>query len=133
MVGGRRFRPSVAVVNGHRFRPTFGHLEVTSMSIVIGTATIWQQSELSVEERNPESVVECKSVSLRIDGYCCMNVHVPTSFRRETRPFVLRDEKRQSVFLRCYQADAWFLVLERQNVFLWCYHVNPLFFVLQDS
>ena len=96
----RRFRPSVAVVNGHRFRPTFGHLEVTSMSIVIGTATIWQQSELSVEERNPESVVECKSVSLRIDGYCCMNVHVPTSFfRRETRPVVLRDEKRQSVFL----------------------------------
>ena len=99
MVGGRRFRPSVAVVNGRRFRPTFGHLEVTSMSIVIGTATIWQQSELSVEERNPESVVECKAVSLRIDGYCCMNVHVPKSFRRETRPVVLRDEKRQSVFL----------------------------------
>ena len=99
MVGGRRFRPSVAVVNGHRFRPTFGHLEVTSISIVIGSATIWQQSELSVEERNPESVVECKSVSLRVDGYCCVNVHVPTSFsRRETRPVVLRDEKRQSVF-----------------------------------
>ena len=51
MVGGRRFRPSVAVVNGRRFRPTFGHLEFTSMSIVIGTATIWQPTELSVEER----------------------------------------------------------------------------------
>ena len=26
VVGGRRFRPSVAVVNGRRFSPTFGHL-----------------------------------------------------------------------------------------------------------
>ena len=50
MVGGRRFRPNVAVVNGRRFRPTFRHLEF--LCIVIGTATIWQPSELSVEERN---------------------------------------------------------------------------------
>ena len=40
VVGVRRFRPSVAVVNGSRFRPTFGHLEFISVSIVIGTATI---------------------------------------------------------------------------------------------
>ena len=52
MVGGRRFRPSVAVVDGRRFRSTSGHLEFTSMSIVIGTVTFWQPSELSVEERN---------------------------------------------------------------------------------
>ena len=52
MVGGRRFRHSVAVVNGRCFRSTFGHLEFISMSIVIGTAKIWQPSELSVEERN---------------------------------------------------------------------------------
>ena len=52
VVGGRHFRPSVALVNGRHFRPTFGHLEFISMSIVIGTATIWQPSELSVEERN---------------------------------------------------------------------------------
>ena len=55
MVGGRRFRPSVAVVNGRRFRPTSGHLEFISMSIVIGPATIWHSSELSVGERNPLS------------------------------------------------------------------------------
>ena len=52
MVGGRRFRPSVAVVNGRRFRPSVGHLEFISLSVVIGTATIWQPTELSVEERN---------------------------------------------------------------------------------
>ena len=52
MVGGRRFRPTVAVVNGRRFRPFSGHLEFVSTSIVIGAATIWQPSELSVEERN---------------------------------------------------------------------------------
>ena len=40
------------MVGGRRFRPTFGHLEFISMSIVIGTATMWQPSELSVEERN---------------------------------------------------------------------------------
>ena len=50
VVGGRRF-PSVAVVNGRRLQPTFGHVELISMSIVIGTATSWQPSELSVEER----------------------------------------------------------------------------------
>ena len=52
MVGGRRFRPSVAVVNRRRFRPTFGHLKFIPMSTVIGPATSWQPSELSVEERN---------------------------------------------------------------------------------
>ena len=31
MVGGRRFRPSVAVVDGRRFRPTSGHLEFISV------------------------------------------------------------------------------------------------------
>ena len=40
------------VVGGRRFRPTFGHLEFISVSVVIGAATIWQPSELSVEERN---------------------------------------------------------------------------------
>ena len=52
VVGGRRFWPSVAVVNGRRFRPTFGHLEFISVSIVIGTTTIWQPSQLSAEDRN---------------------------------------------------------------------------------
>ena len=66
MVGGRHFRPSVAVVNGRRFRPTFGHLEFISMSIVIGTATIWQPSELSVEERNLLSSAS-KSFSVSMD------------------------------------------------------------------
>ena len=86
------------MVGGRRFRPTSGHLEFTSMSIVIGTVTIWQPSELSVEERNLLSIAnQSFSVSMDTAG---MNVHVPTSFfRRETRPVVLGDEKHQSVFL----------------------------------
>ena len=49
--------------------------------------------------RGAESVVECKQVFHRVDGCCCSSVHVPTSFcRREIRPVVLGDEKRQSVF-----------------------------------
>ena len=40
VVGGCRFRPSVAVVDGRRFRSTAGHLEFISMSIMIGTGTI---------------------------------------------------------------------------------------------
>ena len=119
MVGGRRFRPSVAVVNGRRFRPTFGHLECISMS-----HCDWYSNKLATtrtESCGAESVLECKSVFLRIDGCCCVNVHVRTSFfRRETRPVVLVDEKHQSVFLRCHHADALFLVLERQSVFLSC-------------
>ena len=59
------------VVGGRRFRPTSGHLEFTSMSIMIGAATIRtigrrveyveNPSELSVEERT-ESAVECTPV-----------------------------------------------------------------------
>ena len=40
------------VVGGRRFRPSVGHLEFMSLSVGIGTATIWRPSELSVEERN---------------------------------------------------------------------------------
>ena len=56
---GRRFRPSVAVVDGCRFRPTSGRPESTSMIIIMAqqqsvplVEECWQPSELSVEERN---------------------------------------------------------------------------------
>ena len=59
VVGGRRFRPSVAVVDGCRFRPTSGRPESTSMIIIMSqqqsvplVEECWQPSELSVEERN---------------------------------------------------------------------------------
>ena len=64
-----RFRPSVAVVDGRRFRPTSRHLEFISVSIMF----VQQQSEPLVEElnmlttirtigRGAESVVGCKAV-----------------------------------------------------------------------
>ena len=68
VVGGRRFRPGVAVVDGRRFRPTSGHLEFIPMSFML----VQQQSEPLVEElnmlttiraigRGAESVVGCKT------------------------------------------------------------------------
>ena len=68
VVGGRRFRPSVAVVDGRRFRSISGHLESISMSIML----VQQQSEPLIEEMNmlaiirtigrgAESVVGCNS------------------------------------------------------------------------
>ena len=46
-----------------------------------------------------------------------MNVHVPTSFfSRETRPVVLGDEKRQSVFFMMSPREFFFFVLERHDV-----------------
>ena len=48
VVGGRRFRPRVAVVDEHRFRATSGHLESTSVFIMF----VQQQSEPLVDERN---------------------------------------------------------------------------------
>ena len=103
---------------GHRFQPNFGHLELISPFLVL----IQQQSEPLVEEQNmlttirtigrgTESVVGCKQAFLRVDGCCCVSVHVPTSFCCccEIQPVVLRDEKCQSVFLCCYHANALFL------------------------
>ena len=60
------FGPSVAVVVGRRFRPTLGHLQSTSMFIML----VQQQSEPLVEEwnmlttigRRGESAVGCKQV-----------------------------------------------------------------------
>ena len=106
VVGGRRFRPSVAVVNVRRFRPTSGHLEFIYMSIMIGTATIrniGQRVEYVGNHQNyrSKSGICCRVQTsfLCINGCCCIGVHVPTSFcRREIRPVVLGDEKRQSVF-----------------------------------
>ena len=46
VVGGRRFRPSVAVVDGRRFRSTSGHLEFISMFIML----VQQRSEPLAEE-----------------------------------------------------------------------------------
>ena len=83
MVGGRRFRPSVAVVDGRRFRPTSGHLEFTSMSIVSGTATIWQPSELSVEERN--------LLSSASQSFSVSSERVFMVLPRESLVFVLQD------------------------------------------
>ena len=48
VVGGRRSRPSVAVVDGRRFLPTSGHLEFIPMSVM----SVQQQSEPLVEELN---------------------------------------------------------------------------------
>ena len=64
VVGGRRFRPSVAVVNGRRFRPTAGHLEFISMSMMIGTATI------RTSDRRVEYVGNHQNYRLR-SGICC--------------------------------------------------------------
>ena len=69
VVGERRFRPSVAVVDGRRFRPISGHLKFISMSIML----VQQRSEPLVEEWNmlttnriigqrTDSVVGCKQV-----------------------------------------------------------------------
>ena len=69
MVVGRRFRPSVAVVDGRRFRPTSGHL-VISMSMMIGTATI------RTIARRVEYVGNHQNYQLR-SGICCQ---VQTSF-----------------------------------------------------
>ena len=124
----------------------FGPVLLSWMGIVFGTLLdIWklllcllwlvqqqcdnnQNYQLRSGIRNLlSSANQSLSVSMDIAVWTCT---FPRShFRRETRPVFLRDEKRQSVFLWCYQADAWFLVLERQNVFLWCYHVNSLFFL----
>ena len=87
VVGGRRFRPNVAVVDGRRFRPTSEHLESTSMFLML----IQQQSEPLVEDwnmlttirtigRRAKSVVGCKQIFLRVDGSFQISVHVPTSF-----------------------------------------------------
>ena len=92
------------VVGGRRFRPL---LDIWNLFLCL----LWmvqQQSEPLVEElnksttirtigRGAESVVEYKPAFLRIDGCCCISVHVPTSFcLRGIRPVVLGDEKRQS-------------------------------------
>ena len=69
VVGGRRFRPSVAVEDGSRCRPTSGHMKFISMFIML----VQQRSEPLVEEmkmlttirtigRGAESVVGCKQV-----------------------------------------------------------------------
>ena len=116
VVGGRRFRPSVAVVDGRRFRPTSGHLELISTLMML----IQQQSEPLVEEWNmlttirtigprAKSVVGCKQIFLRVDGCCFLSVHVSTSFCCcELHPVVLRDLKWQSVFLWCDHANTLF-------------------------
>ena len=75
VVGGRRFWPSVAVVDGRRFRPTSGHLEVISVSSYDWYSNnprttgrrvecVEQPSELI--GRGAESVVECKPDFLRV-------------------------------------------------------------------
>ena len=75
VVGGRRSRPNVAVVDGRRFRPTSEHLESTSMFLML----IQQQSEPLVEDwnmlttirtigRRVKSVVGCEQIFLRVDG-----------------------------------------------------------------
>ena len=74
------------------------------MSIMIGTATIRTIVEYIGNHQNYQlrSGICCQVQTnfFRINGCCCTSVHVPTSFcRRETRPVVLGDEKRQSVFL----------------------------------
>ena len=56
VVGGRRFRSSVAVVDGRRYRPTSGHLQSTSMFIVL------VQQQIRTIGRRAESVVGCKPV-----------------------------------------------------------------------
>ena len=54
VIGGRRFRPSVAVVEGHGFRPTSGHLELISMFMML----IQQQSEPLADEWNMLETIE---------------------------------------------------------------------------
>ena len=58
-----------------------------------------------------------RSVSLlRVDGYCCISVHVPTFFCCcEMQPVVLGDEKCQSVF---------FMTLPRECFVLYCWTVE---------
>ena len=70
VVGERRFRPSVAVVDGRRFRPTSRHLEFISMSIMIGTATT------RTIARRIDYVGNHQNYQLR-SGICC---EVQTSF-----------------------------------------------------
>ena len=69
VVGGRRFRPSVAVVDGRHFRPTSGQLESdfyfwTSELISMFVVLVQQRSEPLVEEWNmpTTSVVGYKQV-----------------------------------------------------------------------
>ena len=159
VVDGRRFRPSVAVVDGRRFQPTSGHLECISMSIMIGTTTIrtidrrveyvdnhqnyrsrsgiccrWKPVFLRIVCRGPESAVECKPVFLRVDGCCCISVHVSTYFCRcELRPVVLGDEKCQSVFFMMSPRECFVFVLKCQSVFFMMLPRESFVFVLQDS
>ena len=94
------------VVGGRRFRPTSGHLESTSLFILMAQ----QQSVPLVEEwhmlttirtidRRAESVVGCKPVFFVLMDAAVLAVHVPTSFFCcDVQPIVLGDEKCQSVF-----------------------------------
>ena len=80
------------MVGGRRFRPTFGHLEF----IVNGTATIWQPSELSVEERNLlSSANQSFSVSMATAVWTC--TFPPPSFVVK-HDQLSSEMKRQSVF-----------------------------------
>ena len=130
------FRPSVAVVNGRRFRPTFGHLECTSMSNVIGTATIWQPSELSVEERNLLSSAN-QSFSVSMDSAvrtctfprpCFVVKHDQLSSEMRnvrayfydvtTRMLCFSAGTSERFFFMMLPRRCFVLVLERQNVLL---------------
>ena len=92
---------------GRRFRPTSGHLESTSMFVYYDStatiSTIGPRVEYVDNHRNyrSKSGICCRVQTsfLRVDGCCCISVHVPTSFCScELQPVVLGDEKCQSLF-----------------------------------
>ena len=82
------FLPMVAVVGRRRFRPTSGHLEFISVSIMIGTATI------RTIGRRVEYVGNHQNYRLR-SGICCQ---VQTSFS-PCRWMLLYWRARSHVFL----------------------------------
>ena len=89
------------MVGGRRFRPTHGHLEFVSMSIVIGPATIWRPSELSVEERNLLSSAN-QSFSVSMDTYERARSHVLLySEMRNVRAYFYDVTTRIPLFFSC--------------------------------
>ena len=118
VVGGCRSRPSVAVVDGRRFRSTSGHLESTSVFVMMAQ----QQSVPLVEMRNmlttirtigrrAESVVGCKHVFFVLMDAVVLACTFPRpSVVVKCNQLFLEMRKCQSVFLRCYHANALFCI-----------------------
>ena len=72
-VGGRRFRPSVAVVSGCRFRPTYGRMEFGIFFILQFLIFVRRSSGLTFGDNCTSSDTSC-SVSLWVSLMVALSV-----------------------------------------------------------